>query len=208
VIPIAYAGYDDISRILQTEGQASNLMVVTGRPDSADQARDAAALEAHLEQAGIPVRSIQLMTQEVEEIHNIIDVILALALAMALLLAVVGGLGLTGTLSINVLERTREVGMMRAIGASDSGVARIFIAEGELIGLISWLLGLLAGIPLGSLLGREIGMALMHTPLSSASALPGAAFWLILVLVLAAASSFLPARNASRLTVRDVLAYE
>jgi putative ABC transport system permease protein len=208
MVPTAYAGYEDVSRILQSEGSASYLMIVTGRPDPADQARDAAALEEQLTQAGIPVRSIQLMTEETAEIRNIIDIILGLALVMAMLLAVVGGLGLAGTLSINVLERTREVGMMRAIGASDGAVARIFIAEGELIGVISWLLGLLVGIPLGGFFAREIGMALMYTPLTAASALPGAALWLILVLVLAAASSFLPARNASRLTVRDVLAYE
>jgi putative ABC transport system permease protein len=208
MVPTAYAGYEDVSRILQSEGSATYLMIVTGRPDPVDQARDAAALEEHLTQAGIPVRSIQLMTEETAEIRNIIDIILGLALVMAMLLAVVGGLGLAGTLSINVLERTREVGMMRAIGASDSAVARIFIVEGEVIGLISALLGLLAAIPLGGFLGREIGMALLQTPLTSASPLPGAGLWLIIVIIVAALSSFWPARNASRLTVRDVLAYE
>jgi putative ABC transport system permease protein len=208
MIPMAFAGYDDVSRILHTEGMASNLMVVTGRPDPEDQARDAAALEEQLTRAGIAIRSIQLTTQETEEIRNVIDILLALALAMALLLAVVGGLGLAGTLSINVLERTREVGMMRAIGASDGAVVRIFIAEGEVIGLIGWLFGMLAGIPLGGFLGREMGMALMHTPLASASPLQGAALWLVLTVILAAVSSILPARKASRLTVREVLAYE
>jgi putative ABC transport system permease protein len=208
VIPMAYAGYDDIARILQSGGKVPNLMVVTGRPSPEEQARDAASLEAHLEQAGIPVRSIQLMTQETDEIRSVIDVILALALVMAFLLAVVGGLGLAGTLSINVLERTREIGMMRAIGAPDGAVARIFIVEGEVIGLLSGVLGLLAGIPLGGILGREIGMALLHTPLAAASPLPGAGLWLVLVVLLAGAAGFWPARNASRLTVRDVLAYE
>lgn len=208
MIPMAYAGYDDISHIMQSGGKASNLMVVTGRSTSAQQAEDAAALEAHLERAGIPVRSIQLMTQEVEEIRGIIDIILALALVMAFVLAAVGGLGLAGTLSINVLERTREIGMMRAIGAPDGAVARIFIVEGEVIGILSGLLGLLAAIPLGVFLSREIGMALLHTPLTPASPLPGAVLWLIIVILLAAISSLWPARNASRLTVRDGLAYE
>jgi len=208
MVPMAYAGYDDVSRIIQSAGKATNLMVVTGRSDPAEQAKDAAALEAHLEQTGVPVRSIQLMTQEVDEIRSIIDVILALAMVMAFVLAVVGGLGLAGTLSINVLERTREIGMMRAIGAPDGAVARIFIVEGEVIGVISGLLGLLAAIPLGGFLGREIGMALLQTPLTSASPLPGAGLWLIIVIIVAALSSFWPARSASRLTVRDVLAYE
>lgn len=51
-------------------------------------------------------------------------------------------------------------------------------------------------------------MALLQAPLTSASPLPGAGLWLIIVIIVAALSSFWPARNASRLTVRDVLAYE
>ena len=55
-------------------------------------------------------------------------------------MAAVGVIGLTGTMSINVLESTREIGVMRAIGASDGAVAQVFIVEGLVIGLLSWLL--------------------------------------------------------------------
>ena len=50
---------------------------------------------------------------------------------MAILLALVGGLGLMGTMSINVLERTREIGVLRAIGAPNRGVAQVFIRGGD-----------------------------------------------------------------------------
>jgi putative ABC transport system permease protein len=208
MVPTMYASYDDIARITGSTGQVTRLMVVTGRPAAADQAQDAAALEAHLEQAGVHVRSIQLMTEEGDQVKNIFDIILVLALVMAFLLAVVGGLGLAGTLSINVLERTREIGVMRAIGASDGAVARIFLVEGEVIGLISWLLGALLSIPLSGLLSWALGTALLQKSLTSAFSLEGAGIWLLAVIVLAAFSSLWPARNASRLTVRDALAYE
>jgi putative ABC transport system permease protein len=208
MVPTMYADFDDIARITGGAGQASRLMVVTGRPAASDQAQDAASLEKYLEENGVGVRSIQLMTEEGDQVKSIFDIILALALVMALLLAVVGGLGLMGTLSINVLERTREIGVMRAIGASDGAVARVFLVEGEVIGLMSWLLGALLAIPLSALLNWGIGMALLQMPLNSTFSLQGAGLWLIAVGVLAALSSFWPARNASRLTVRDVLAYE
>jgi putative ABC transport system permease protein len=134
--------------------------------------------------------------------------VIVLALVMAGLLALVGGLGLMGTLSINVLERTREIGVMRAIGASDRSVARIFIVEGVIIGVISWVLGSVLALPLGQTLSVGIGMAFLQAPLRYAFAWSGVAIWLVAVLVLSAVASFLPARNASRLTVRDVLAYE
>ena len=113
-----------------------------------------------------------------------------------------------GTLSINVLERTREIGVMRAIGASDGSVARVFIVEGVVIGVISWLFSTLLAIPCGRALSDEIGTAFLQAPLSHTFALDGAVIWLVVVIALSAIASFLPARSASRLTVRDVLAYE
>jgi putative ABC transport system permease protein len=127
---------------------------------------------------------------------------------MAILLALVGGLGLMGTMSINVLERTREIGVLRAIGAPNRGVAQVFILEGITIGLLSWFMGSLLAIPMSQGLNQALGDATMGTPLTYTYSLPGLWLWLVIVLLLSALASFIPARNASRLTVREVLAYE
>jgi putative ABC transport system permease protein len=127
---------------------------------------------------------------------------------MAILLALVGGLGLMGTMSINVLERTREIGVMRAIGAPNRGVAQVFILEGIIIGLLSWCFGALLAIPLGRILSQAVGGAIMGIPLSFSYSMPGLWLWLVVVIGLSALASFIPARSASRLTVREVLAYE
>jgi putative ABC transport system permease protein len=123
------------------------------------------------------------------------------------LISVIGGLGLTGTMSVNVLERTREIGVMRAIGASDGAVLQIVMVEGVMIGLISWLLGSVCGLFIGrgllALMGGQAGLDFSFSFSTS-----GMIIWLVISMILAAVASFLPAWNATRLTVRDVLAYE
>jgi len=134
--------------------------------------------------------------------------IVALLLVMAILLALVGGLGLMGTMSINVLERTREIGVLRAIGAPNRGVAQVFIREGIAIGLLSWMLGAALAIPMSRALNQASGEAMMGMPLSYSYSMQGLWGWLVAVILLSALASYVPARNATRLTVREVLAYE
>ena len=124
------------------------------------------------------------------------------------LLALVGGLGLTGAMSINVLERTREIGVMRAVGASDSAILKIVLVEGITVGLISWLFGSLLAYPIGKFLSDTVGRELLEAPLNYRFASDWAIIWLFLIICIALFASFLPAWNASRLTVREVLAYE
>jgi putative ABC transport system permease protein len=129
-------------------------------------------------------------------------------MVMAILLAVVGGIGLMGTMSINVLEQTREIAVMRAIGAGDGAVIRIVVVEGLLIGMLSWAIGAIVAIPLSIGLSNVVGNAFLRTPLTYTFSASGSALWLAIVIVLAALASILPARNASRVSVRDALAYE
>jgi putative ABC transport system permease protein len=167
-----------------------------------------AALEAHLERRGFQVNNVFGMSTEREEGEAFFGAIIFLLLIMALMLAVVGGLGLMGTMSINVLERTREIGVLRAIGTPNKGVARVFIREGIAIGLISWLLGAILAYPLGKGLSDAVGLSVMGVPLNFSYSITGVWVWLVLVVILSAMASFIPARTASRLTVREVLAYE
>ncbi len=208
VAPIIYAGFDDIGQVIQDTSHTSSLMIVTGRHDSADQVNTAIDLEQALRRDGTRVNSVQLVSEESAGIEMGFQIVILLAIFMAVLLAAVGGLGLMGTLSINVLERTREIGVMRAVGAADGSVARIFMAEAILIGTLSWGLGALLAIPLSGLLSQAVGLAFLQSPLSYRFSLSGVLLWLIIVVILSGVASFLPARNASKLTVREVLAYE
>jgi putative ABC transport system permease protein len=208
IVPMTYVNYPYISRTLGDVGLTSAAIVGTGRHDKASVMETTAALEAHLERRGFQVNNIFAMSTERDEGEAFFGAIIFLLLIMALMLAVVGGLGLMGTMSINVLERTREIGVLRAIGAPNKGVARVFIREGIAIGLISWLLGAMLAYPLGKGLSDAVGRSVMGVPLNFSYSMAGVWLWLILVVILSAMASFIPARNASKLTVREVLAYE
>jgi putative ABC transport system permease protein len=205
---LVYANYPYVSKITGRTGQADSIMVGLQAHDNAYVKAKSSALEKHFEQIGVGVSAVATMNTERDEAEAIFDAIVALLFVMAILLALVGGLGLMGTMSINVLERTREIGVLRAIGAPNRSVAQVFILEGIVIGLLSWLFGAVLAIPLSQGLGQAVGVAMMGIPLSYSYSMQGLWFWLAAVIGLSAVASYIPARNASRLTVREVLAYE
>jgi putative ABC transport system permease protein len=125
---------------------------------------------------------------------------------MAVVIGAVGGVALSGVLSLNVLERTREIGVMRAIGASSGAIARLFIGEGLILGWLSWAIALPLSIPAGRLMTQAVGvpfgmnLVYIYKP-------TGALYWLGIITLLSIAASWLPARGATRISVRDSLAY-
>jgi putative ABC transport system permease protein len=203
-----FANYDYLAKATNRVGEADALLVTTRSHDTDSVDAESKALEEHFEHMGLGISTVSTLPNERADAEAIFDAIVALLLVMAILLALVGGLGLMGTMSINVLERTREIGVLRAIGAPNHGVAQVFILEGITIGLLSWFMGSLLAIPMSQGLNQALGDATMGTPLTYSYSLPGLWLWLVIVLLLSALASFIPARNASRLTVREVLAYE
>jgi putative ABC transport system permease protein len=136
------------------------------------------------------------------------SILTAFLLFLAALTALVGSIGLAGTMSMNVLERTREIGIMRAIGATNKILLRMVIIEGLLIGILSWILGSLLAFPISKLLSDSISNAIFGSASNFGMTPTGFLIWLGAVVVLSALASAAPARSATRLTIREVLAYE
>jgi putative ABC transport system permease protein len=111
-------------------------------------------------------------------------------------------------MGINMLERIREIGVLRAIGASNGAIRRIVLLEGLVIATLSWIIGFALSFPVAQVMSEQIGVALLDTPLSFTYALPAAIAWFFVLLGLAVVASLGPARGAVRLTIREVLAYE
>jgi putative ABC transport system permease protein len=165
-------------------------------------------LDHFFRERGFHLRQAQAGLATLDTASESLDTLVVFLLIMAILTAIVGSMGLAGTMGMNVLERTREIGITRAIGADDRAVMRTVIAEGVVIGMISFGLAVILSIPFTYLLSTIVSLAVFQTPIEVVFTYSGYAIWLGLVLALSAVASILPARNAARLTIREVLAYE
>src|SRR6266540_5517788 len=175
--PTVYVNQPYFDQVVREVGKAGQAQLLTERHDGAFQAQVAKAVEERFKLQGLELAGTRTLTQEHADSSVAINIVVAFLLIMAVLLAVVGGLGLMGTMSINVIERTREIGALLAL-------------------------------PVSKLMNDGVGVAFQATGLSFTFSTLGVLLWLCIVVVLAALASFLPAWNASRVTVRDVLAYE
>lgn len=206
--PLLYVNYEYLSALVGEPDMAYSLRIVTTQHDSLTQQRINDQIQAAFEERGIQIQSTQLGADFIRDQKAQTDILVYFMLVMAALIAVVGGLGLMGTMSINVLERTREIGVMRAIGASNGDIQAIVLTEGMVIGIVSWAISILLSLPITNVLCFGVGMAILTSPMPVVYGASGIVAWLIFTLILGALASALPARRASRLTVRDTLAYE
>ncbi len=205
---VAYAAYDHIAHLLKTPYHASSYRLITSQHSLAYQEVVRSRVSARFRDLDYRVEQVQAGKTFTSSLPSLLGIITNILLVMALMTALVGSIGLTGTMGMNVMERTREIGVMRAIGAHNGIILRLVIVEGLIIGLISYVVGSALAFPVGAALSQVISMAIFGTPAETGIAIQGFLIWLGIVLGLSILASLIPARNASRLTIREVLAYE
>jgi putative ABC transport system permease protein len=203
----AYVLRDVLSRDLNLPGRATVAQLQSTVSTLAAQSAMETDLRDYFRALGIGLSFTDTATENQQQANAQFSILTTLLLIMTFIIAVVGSFGLSGTLSINVLERRREIGVMRAVGASSADVGFIFVGEGLLLGLLSWA----AAIPLSLLAGRYFVDAIgevIDFPVVYHYSYPGVWIWLAIVGVLSLAASWLPARRATQISVRESLAYE
>jgi putative ABC transport system permease protein len=205
---LAYAPYEYASKVLNLANRSYSFRVVTTEHTREFQDDMAEKLDRYFRDEGFKVRQAESGLASLDSASESLDILVIFLLIMAILTAIVGAMGLTGTMGMNVLERTREIGIMRAIGADDRAVMRTVIGEGFVIGTISFVLAIILSIPFTYLLSYIVSVAVFETPITVVFTWLGYAIWFGLVLILSVLGSILPARNAASLTIREVLAYE
>jgi putative ABC transport system permease protein len=207
---LAYSTYDYLSEVIHESNKASTYRVTAERTELSlkEQKALGQAIEAELVAGGYKVSEITAGKSLTATTTDGLNILTGFLLMMASLIAIVGSIGLTGTMSMNVLERTREIGIIRAIGASDRAVMNMVMVEGVLIGMMSWIFGALLSLPIGTAMSNAINLALFGAAADFTITPVGVILWLGIVLVLSALASVLPARSAARLTIQEVLAYE
>jgi putative ABC transport system permease protein len=206
---IGYINYPTLADAAGMVGRANWAVFQLQNPgDIPSQKAVMRALEERYERAGMPVRISQLQSEVNANSVGQLDMVVYFLLLMAVLLAVVGGLGLAATMGLNVLERTREIGVLRAIGATNWAMWSIVVAEGLLVGVLSWGLGALLSYPLGILLSNGVGMAFMGVNVEYVFDGSGVWVWLVVVCVVAVLASLAPCRRATQLSVGEAVGYE
>jgi putative ABC transport system permease protein len=205
---LGYADFNYLSSVKGEPGLASSIYVRTEQKDGKAQSMMAEALEKHLKDSGIKVSQSMTKDAVASSIAGQFDFLVAFLMIMAAMTAVIGGLGLTGMMSLNVMERTREIGVMRSIGASNSMIGGVVVTEGLVIGIVSWALAIPLSVPLSLLLDAMLGQAFFDQPLEFIFSPFGLIAWLAIVVFVSVVASLLPAYRATKMSVRETLAYE
>lgn len=204
----AYVSIEAFAKITGTQGKAGAVRIAFS-----DRSRDNAwhksrNIDDVLEANNIGVSS----SIPVWLLHNAVaahmKVLVNSLLAMALLMAIVGTLGLTSSMSMSILERTREIGVMRSIGATPAKIRSLIVWEGIVIGALSIVIAFIASIGLSFAMGKFLGHISFKTPLTLTISISAIGIWILLITVGSYFASVFPARKANKITTREALAYE
>ena len=204
--PIAYINYPYLARIMGEVGRGNRLAIQTEQHDLLFQTEVAHKLEDQFRNSGLHTQNTITYTQQRQTLQQVFGIILALMFVMTILFAIVGGLGLMSMMSLSVLERTKEIGILRITGGTGAMVIQIVMIEGIFIGLLSWSFACLLALPLSQFLSDAVGLVFIKTPLSYTFSINSIWLSLTLTIILSAIASVLPAFRASQITVYETLA--
>lgn len=143
-----------------------------------------------------------------ESVGEVLDTVNAILLGIAAISLIVGGVGIMNTMYTSVLERTQEIGVMKAIGARNSDILSIFLIESGILGMVGGLVGIIIGAGLSKavelMVNESLGSTLIKAQVTPGLILGTLAFSFIVGTI----SGVLPARQASQLKPVDALRYE
>jgi putative ABC transport system permease protein len=208
--PVAYGGLSSVTEFAGYRDGLINLLNVraTGSDIATQQAVAADLTLIFDKEWNLRVNSTTTRTEAVNNVLDAFNIIIAILLVVALLIALVGGLGLAGTMSLSVMERTREIGVMRSVGARTKTLRSMFITEGLLIGMLSFVIALPLSLPVTVAFDNLLAGALRLSPFTFVVSPIGSPLWLAMVVVISIISSLMPAQRATQISIREALAYE
>jgi putative ABC transport system permease protein len=210
--PVAFASREALSAAMDngdaSAGDANVIVVASDSRSPAAQLDLIQRVRRDLTDAGVEVSSGQLVVQQRKVIEDHLLMVGGFLGIMAQLIIVVGGLGLASTMSLAVLERTREIGVLRAIGARHRAILAMVQIEGLVVAVLSWIIALPLSVPMSVALGRAFGRIMLPVPVILLPDSAAVIRWLIVVVVVSIVACAWPAYRAMRVTTRAALSYE
>jgi len=204
----AYVNLDYFNQVTDMSGTTTTVRVQTAEHSAEALSVMSQKMERQFDEAGLRRLDLQASTTRWRILEEHLVVIMVFLMLMAVLIAAVGALALASIVNISVMERSREIGIMRAIGASTTAVLRIIMTEGMVIGLLSWVAAVILARPLSVTVGNFAGWIFIRSDLAHVFSTEAMAAWLGLIITISVVASFFPAWTAARLTVHEVVAYE
>jgi len=212
MIPLARAramGVTDVSGPQALLRQLSDRRVYTTVTVKVNRAQDTEAVEKKIKEMGFNAFSIADLLESQKKAFILLDLLLGLVGSIALTVA---SLGIVNTMVMSILERTREIGVMKAVGGDDADVRKIFLVEASLIGLFGGVFGIALGWAVGRVInaGANYYLQTQGVPAANLFLIP---WWLMAgaiafaLLVSLVAGSF-PAMRAARLDPIQALRHD
>ncbi|MGA7300340.1 MAG: FtsX-like permease family protein, partial [Candidatus Sulfotelmatobacter sp.] len=193
----------EVSRAAENQPSYSSVNVRVKNPS---QIRD---VEADIKKMGFNTFSILDATRSLQQFFAVLDVFLGIFGSLALAVA---SIGIVNTLVMAILERRREIGIMKAIGASDGDVKKLFFAEAGAMGILGGIVGVILGWAIGQVinLGTNVYLKRQSLPPEHFWAVPWwlVAFALVFAFAVSLISGLYPASRAARLDPVQALRYE
>ena len=201
---VTQAGYE---RASGRGDQVNVIRVMTHKHDNGTRVAIGQAADQAVTEAGIKHQEPRTINAVIASTEGHSIILVGVILLIASTIGIVGLIGLGSTMSTNVIERTREFGVMKAIGASNAAIRRLVVFEGVFIAAVSCVVAVLPAIALTWVMGAGLGNLFLGTPIPLEVSAPGIIIWILVVIVGAALATLAPASQAARLTVREALAY-
>ena len=150
--------------------------------------------------------SVQTPIQRLEGVNNILNIINLIVIGIATISLLIGGIGITNVMYTSVLERTKEIGIMKAVGAKNYDILMIFLIESGLLGLIGGIIGVAIGLVMAyGVIGIAGKFASDLISLKISISYPLLAISILFAFLIGTISGIIPAFQASRLKVVEAL---
>ena len=202
-----YAPLDSLSQVTKIYNKTGVVQVRTTSHDQAFAKETTKRLKEYFELHHMKVAGSQVQLDLRATNEWQFSLVTSMLLALSIIVAIVGAIALMGALSIGVIERTKEIGVLRAVGARSPTIMGIFVLEGIIQGLLSWLIA----VPISWLVSpgaaKAMGKIMFGATLDYQYNWTAVLIWLAIVMGMSILASLLPARGATQISVRDSLAY-
>lgn len=198
----------NISISSEASGGANGVFVIAEEPGKSSAEALKGSIRSAADEANILVHSNTTAWEAVAVVEDHFDIIFSLLMLLTLIIVLIAANGLILTMTTNILERTREIGVLKAVGGSNYQLIKMLFAESGVIALLGWVMGCVVTLPISYLVTYWLGVLLIEAPFPLALDYLMFGYSLPFIVTVAVIATLIPAISVMRLSVSEALIYE